>query len=221
LLDYRRAHGFKTYIVSGGGVGFLRALAQEACGLPPERGIGSSVKTNDKLRDGEPVIVRLPELEFIDHKEGKPVAMNQFIGRRPIAASGSTILVHQDILFLFVGPVGWFCFIVVGARSLGITALEQAPLAGIICAEKADKHLGVLGALLFASANAWPVIRVTTRMIALTLLAMAPFLALSAVVCFTLLTEIRHQLLPHRKTACFRAGDRSGRRHRRVLRRCA
>ncbi len=90
VLAYLRANGFKTYIVSGGGIEFLRVFAEEAYGIPPEQVIGSSIKTKFEIRDGKPVIVRLPEIDFIDDKAGKPVAINKFIGRRPIAAFGNS-----------------------------------------------------------------------------------------------------------------------------------
>jgi phosphoserine phosphatase len=90
LLEYLRANGFKTYIVSGGGIEFMRPWVQRVYGIPPEQVIGSSIKTRFELRDGEPVLVRLPEINFIDDKEGKPVAIHQHIGRRPIAAFGNS-----------------------------------------------------------------------------------------------------------------------------------
>ncbi len=90
LLAYLRANGFKTYIVSGGGIEFMRPWAEAVYGIPPEQVIGSSIKTRFELRDGKPVLVRLPEINFIDDKAGKPVAINQHIGRRPIAAFGNS-----------------------------------------------------------------------------------------------------------------------------------
>jgi phosphoserine phosphatase len=90
LLDYLRITGFKTYITSGGGIEFMRPWAEKVYGIPPEQVIGSSIKTEFKIRDGNPVLVRLPELNFYDDKEGKPVAINQHIGRRPIAAFGNS-----------------------------------------------------------------------------------------------------------------------------------
>jgi hypothetical protein len=86
LLSYLRANGFKTFIVSGGGIEFMRAFAEKAYGIPPEQVIGSSIVTKFEMRDGKPVLVRLPQLNFLDDKAGKPVAINQHIGRRPIAA---------------------------------------------------------------------------------------------------------------------------------------
>lgn len=90
VLTYMRANGFKTFIVSGGGIEFMRVFSQEVYGIPPEQVIGSSVKTRFEMRDEQPVIVRLPELNFNDDKEGKPIGINQHIGRRPIAAFGNS-----------------------------------------------------------------------------------------------------------------------------------
>jgi len=90
LLAYLRANGFKTYIVSGGGVEFLRAWAESVYGIPPEQVIGSSIATRYEVRDGKPAIVRLPQIDFIDDKAGKPVGIHKFIGRRPIAAFGNS-----------------------------------------------------------------------------------------------------------------------------------
>ena len=90
LLDYLRANGFKTYIVSGGGIEFMRPWTQRVYGIPPEQVVGSSVKTKFELREGEPVLVRLPELNFNDDKGGKPVGIYEHIGRRPIAAFGNS-----------------------------------------------------------------------------------------------------------------------------------
>jgi len=90
LLAYLRANDFKTYITSGGGIELLRVFAEDVYGIPPHQVIGSSIKTQYEYRDGDPVLVRLPELNFIDDKDGKPVAINQHIGRRPIAAFGNS-----------------------------------------------------------------------------------------------------------------------------------
>ena len=90
LLDYLRANGFKTYIVSGGGIEFLRVISEQLYGVPAEQVVGSSIKTKYEVRNGTPVIVRLPEIDFIDDKAGKPVGINKFIGKRPIAAFGNS-----------------------------------------------------------------------------------------------------------------------------------
>jgi hypothetical protein len=104
LLGYLRANGFKTYIVSGGGIEFMRAISEPLYGIPPEQVIGSSGKTRYELRDGIPVLVRLPELDFFDDKEGKPVAIQKFIGRRPIAAFGNTDGDQQMLQWTAAGP---------------------------------------------------------------------------------------------------------------------
>ena len=90
LLTYLRANEFKTYIVSGGGIEFMRPWTEKVYGIPPEQVIGSSIKTKFELRNGKPALVRLPEINFIDDKEGKPVGINQHIGRRPILAFGNS-----------------------------------------------------------------------------------------------------------------------------------
>jgi len=90
LLAYLRANGFKTFIVSGGGIEFMRPWAEQVYGIPPEQVIGSSVKTKFEMRDGKPVLVRLAELNFNDDKGGKPVGINQHIGRRPVMAFGNS-----------------------------------------------------------------------------------------------------------------------------------
>jgi phosphoglycolate phosphatase-like HAD superfamily hydrolase len=90
LLAYLRAEGFKTFIVSGGGIDFLRVFAEKTYGIPPEQVVGSSIKAGYEVRNGKPVIVKLPEMNFIDDKEGKPVGIHQHIGRRPIFAAGNS-----------------------------------------------------------------------------------------------------------------------------------
>jgi len=90
LLAYLRANGFKTFIVSGGGIDFMRVFAERVYGIPPEQIVGSSGKLGFELRDGKPVLMKLPELNFIDDKAGKPVQIQMHIGRRPIAAFGNS-----------------------------------------------------------------------------------------------------------------------------------
>ncbi len=90
VLDYLRANGFKTYIVSGGGIEFMRVFSEEVYGIPPEQVSGSSIKVKYEVRDGKPVLARLPELDFIDDKDGKPIGIHRHIGRRPIAAFGNS-----------------------------------------------------------------------------------------------------------------------------------
>ena len=89
LLAYLRANGFKTFIVSGGGIEFMRPWTEKVYGIPPEQVVGSSGKTKYEIRDGQPVLVKLAEINFIDDKEGKPVGINQHIGRKPILSAGN------------------------------------------------------------------------------------------------------------------------------------
>ena len=90
LLAYLRANGFKTFIVSGGGIEFMRPWSEQVYGVPPEQVVGSSIKTRFDMKDGAPSLFRLPEVNFIDDKAGKPIGINEHIGRRPIAAFGNS-----------------------------------------------------------------------------------------------------------------------------------
>jgi hypothetical protein len=112
VLAYLRANGFKTFIVSGGGIEFMRAWAETVYGIPPEQVVGSSVKTTFELRDGTPVLVRLPELNFNDDKGGKPVGIGQHIGRRPIAAFGNSDGDLQMLQYTGAGRGTRFCLYV-------------------------------------------------------------------------------------------------------------
>jgi phosphoserine phosphatase len=90
LLAYLRVHGFKTFIVSGGGIEFMRVFSERVYGIPTEQVIGSSIKTKFDMSDGKPALMRLPEINFIDDGPGKVVGINEYIGRRPIAAFGNS-----------------------------------------------------------------------------------------------------------------------------------
>lgn len=90
LINYLQDNDFKTFIVSGGGVEFMRPWTEKIYGIPPEQVIGSSIKTKFGWREGKPVILRLPELYFFDDKAGKPAAIQHYIGRKPIAAFGNS-----------------------------------------------------------------------------------------------------------------------------------
>jgi len=90
LVAYLRANGFKTFIVSGGGIEFMRPWTEKVYGIPPEQVVGSSGKTKFELRDGTPVLLKLPAIDFIDDKDGKPVGINEHIGRRPVMAFGNS-----------------------------------------------------------------------------------------------------------------------------------
>jgi phosphoserine phosphatase len=90
LLDYLRANDFRTYLVSGGGIEFMRAWVQDVYGISPEQVIGSSIETKFEMRDSGPVLVRIPKVDFVDDNEGKPVGIHKFIGRRPLLAFGNS-----------------------------------------------------------------------------------------------------------------------------------
>jgi hypothetical protein len=90
LLHYLRAHQFRTFIVSGGGVEFMRVFSERVYGIPPEQTVGSTIRLGYELKDGVPVLMRLPEVEFIDDREGKPIGIQDHIGRRPLAAFGNS-----------------------------------------------------------------------------------------------------------------------------------
>ena len=112
VLTYLRANGFKTFIVSGGGIEFMRPWTERVYGIPPEQVIGSSIKTKYEVRDGKPVITRLAELNFIDDKEGKPIGIQQHIGRRPIMAFGNSDGDFQMLEWTTSGPGARFGLIV-------------------------------------------------------------------------------------------------------------
>jgi phosphoserine phosphatase len=112
LLRYLRAHGFTTYIVSGGGIEFMRAWSEEVYGIPPQQVIGTSVETVYEIQDGRPVLVRLPEINHIDDGEGKPVGINRYIGRRPILAFGNSDGDHQMLQWTAAGDGLRFCGLV-------------------------------------------------------------------------------------------------------------
>jgi phosphoglycolate phosphatase-like HAD superfamily hydrolase len=112
LLSYLRANGIKTFIVSGGGIEFMRPWVEKVYGIPPEQVIGSSIKTKLEVRDGKPVLVRLPELNFIDDGAGKPVGINSHIGRRPIAAFGNSDGDLQMLQWTAAGSGKRFCLYV-------------------------------------------------------------------------------------------------------------
>jgi phosphoglycolate phosphatase-like HAD superfamily hydrolase len=112
LLAYLRANGFQTYIVSGGGIEFMRAWAEAVYGIPPEQVIGSSARTKFEVRNGAPVLVRLPEVDFVDDGAGKPVGINSHIGRRPIAAFGNSDGDLQMLQWTCSGSGRRFCLFV-------------------------------------------------------------------------------------------------------------
>jgi hypothetical protein len=90
LLRYLRANGFKTFVVTGGGAEFVRTWTEDLYGIPPEQVVGSVGKQRFEIRSTGPVLVKLPAVDFVDDNDGKPVGIQRFIGRRPIAAFGNS-----------------------------------------------------------------------------------------------------------------------------------
>jgi hypothetical protein len=112
LMAYLRDNGFKTFIVSGGGVEFMRVFAERVYGIPPEQVVGSSGVLKFDMRDGKPVLVKQPKVEFIDDKAGKPAGIQRFIGRRPILAFGNSDGDQQMLEWTAAGSGARFAAIV-------------------------------------------------------------------------------------------------------------
>jgi phosphoglycolate phosphatase-like HAD superfamily hydrolase len=112
LLDYLRANGFKTFIVSGGGIELMRVFTEDVYGIPPEQVVGSSIRTEFQNAEGGPVIRRLPEVDFIDDGAGKPVGIHKFIGRRPVLAGGNSDGDHEMLQWTAAREGGGFCLLV-------------------------------------------------------------------------------------------------------------
>jgi phosphoglycolate phosphatase-like HAD superfamily hydrolase len=117
LLAYLRANGFKTFIVSGGGADFMRVFTEQVYGIPPEQVVGSVGETRFEMRNGKPVLVKLPKLNLIDDKAGKPVGIHRFIGRRPILAFGNSDGDQQMLQWTAAGD---------GARFMGLVRHTDA-----------------------------------------------------------------------------------------------
>ncbi|MFN7641499.1 MAG: HAD family hydrolase [Burkholderiales bacterium] len=147
LLAYLRENGFKTFIVSGGGIEFMRPWTERIYGIPPEQVIGSTIRTKFELRDGQPVLVRLPEIDFVDDKAGKPVAILRHIGRRPIAAFGNSDGDLQMLQWTAAGPGARLAAIVRHTDAEREWAYDRASKVG-----RLDKALGE------ADARGWTVI---------------------------------------------------------------
>jgi len=148
LLDYLRENGFKTFIVSGGGIEFMRPWTEKVYGIPPEQVVGSSIVTKFELQDGKPVLVREPKINFIDDKDGKPICINQFIGRRPIFAFGNS---DGDLQML-----QWTTLNQTSKRFAGIVHHTDGDRE---FAYDKDSHIGRLDkALTEAEANGWTLV---------------------------------------------------------------
>jgi hypothetical protein len=148
LLAFLRAHGFKTFIVSGGGIEFMRPWTERVYGIPPEQVVGSSIKVRYELHGGKPVLVRQPEVDFIDDKAGKPVGIHQHIGRRPIAAFGNSDGDQQMLEWTGGGP---------GARLMMLVHHDDAARE---FAYGAESHIGTFSDALATAAktHGWTVV---------------------------------------------------------------
>ncbi len=148
LLGYLRANGFKTFIVSGGGIEFMRPWTEKVYGIPPEQVVGSSGVTEFKMgADGKPVLDKLPKVEFIDDGPGKPVGINRFIGRRPIFAFGNSDGDQQMLEWTAAGD---------GARFAGIVHHTDAEREW---AYDRESHIGKLDkALDEGTAKGWTIV---------------------------------------------------------------
>ena len=161
LLAYLRANGFKTYIVSGGGIEFMRPWTEEVYGIPPEQVIGSSIKTEFEMREGTPVLVRLPEINFIDDKAGKPVGINQHIGRRPIAAFGNSDGDLQMLQWTCARSGMHFCLYVHHTDAEREWAYDRSSSIGRL--DKGLDEAKTQGWTIVDMKNDWKVIYSTTR----------------------------------------------------------
>jgi phosphoserine phosphatase len=147
LLAYLRANGFKTFIVSGGGIAFMRPVTEKAYGIPPEQVVGSSVVAEFQDKDGKPALVRQPKIDFINDKAGKPVGIYQHIGRRPILAFGNSDSDMQMIEYTMAGE----------GRRLGLFVHHTD--ADREYAYDRKSHVGTLDkALDQADANGWIIV---------------------------------------------------------------
>jgi hypothetical protein len=147
LLSYLRTNGFKTFIVSGGGVEFMRAWVEQVYGIPPEQVVGSMGKLKFELRGGKPVLLKLPAVDFVDDKESKPMGIQKFIGRRPIFAFGNSDGDHQMLQWTAAGT---------GARFMGLIHHTDAEREW---AYDRTSHIGKLDkALDEAQVRGWTVV---------------------------------------------------------------
>jgi phosphoglycolate phosphatase-like HAD superfamily hydrolase len=147
LLAFLRANSFKTFIVSGGGIEFMRPWTEAVYGIPPEQVVGSSIQTRFEMRGDGPVLLRLPEMNFIDDKEGKPVGIHSHIGRRPIAAFGNSDGDLQMLQWTTAGDRARFALLVHHTDAEREWAYDK------------DSHVGRLDkALAEAEAKGWTVV---------------------------------------------------------------
>ncbi|QGM96681.1 HAD family hydrolase [Methylocystis parvus] len=153
LLAYLRANGFKTYIVSGGGAEFLRAFSERVYGVPPEQVVGSTIVTKYEVLDGAPVLMREAKIDFIDDKAGKPVAINKYIGKRPIAAFGNSDGDFQMLEWTTAGPGPRFGLIVHHDDEAREAAYDRKSSVGRL--DRALDEAGKRGWTLVSMKNDW------------------------------------------------------------------
>jgi len=147
LLAYLRANGFKTYIVSGGGIQFMRPMSEETYGIPRDQVVGSSVVSEFQVKDGKPALVRMPKIDFVNDKAGKPVGIYEHIGRRPILAFGNSDSDMQMIEYTMAGE----------GRRMGLFVHHTD--ADREYAYDRKSHVGTLDkALDQADANGWVIV---------------------------------------------------------------
>ena len=150
LLAYLRVKGFKNFIVSGGGVEFMRAFAEMTYGVPPEQVIGSSGKLKFEMRNGEPVLIKIPEIEFINDKAGKPAAIQKHVGRRPIASFGNSDGDLEMLQWTSAGKGARFALLIRHTDAAREWAYDISPMGRL------DK------ALSEANANGWTIVDMTS-----------------------------------------------------------
>jgi phosphoserine phosphatase len=147
LMDYLRDNEFQTWIVSGGGIDFMRVFTEETYGIPPEQVVGSQIEMGFEMQDGKPVIVRQPKINFIDDKAGKPVGIERHIGRKPVAAFGNSDGDLQMLQYTCVDRPGTLCLIVHHTDATREWAYDR------------DSHIGELDAALTeAEGRDWVVV---------------------------------------------------------------
>jgi phosphoserine phosphatase len=156
LLAFLRAKGFKTFIVSGGGAEFMRAFAERVYGVPPEQTVGSDIVTKYEVVDGTPRLTREAKIRFLDDKAAKPVAINQFIGRRPIAAFGNSDGDFQMLEWTTAGAGPRFGLIVHHDDATREAAYDRASPVGRL--DRGLDEAGKRGWTLVSMKNDWKTI---------------------------------------------------------------
>jgi phosphoserine phosphatase len=153
LLAYLRANGFKTFIVSGGGIEFMRAFAEVTYGVPPEQVIGSSGKLKFEMRDGQPTLTKLPEIELVNDNVEKPAAIQKFIGRRPIAAFGNSDGDLEMLQWTVAGAGARLALLVHHNDAVREFAYDRAPSIGQL--DKALDEANAKGWMVVDMRNDW------------------------------------------------------------------